>query len=360
MPPLFSLRAASARGPNGTVFSGVDWDVRAGAVTALLGPAGVGKSTLLRGLSGHDPAPGLALGGHWSFDGRTLHAGAAPPGEIAWVPQARAADSAASPARAAAALEGAAEVVLLDEPTRHLDAVQVDALVERLRALTPRRSAVVVTHDLEFARRVADDVCLLCAGRVHASGEARAFFAAPPDPLSERFVRQGNCWPAAAPPPLPSHFHWVLPSRLAGMGRPGLLGETHADLEAVAAAGVTLLVTLTETPFPAAELRPFGIAARRFPIPDMGVPAIGPTASLCREIDLALTQGSVVAVHCRAGMGRTGTILAAVLVWNGADADEAVSRVRAVARGYIQNRAQLDFVRRFRDAVGRPRATSRG
>jgi atypical dual specificity phosphatase len=336
----------------------VSWDVRGGAVTALLGPAGVGKSTLLRGLTGRAPAPGIVLGGRWSFDGGPLHAGEGPPSEIAWVPQARTRDGADGGGRLE--LQGPARVVLLDEPTRHLDSFQVDALVTRLRALGPQRSAVIVTHDLDFARRVADDVCLLCAGRVLASGDAAAFFAAPPDPLSERFVRQGNCWPQPLPPRLPSHFHWVLPSRLAGMGRPGLLNEAHADLEAVAAAGVTLLVSLTEEAYPAAELRSFGIVSRHFPIADMGVPAIGPTASLCREIEAALAQGRAVAVHCRAGMGRTGTILAAVLAWMGADADEAVARVRAIARGYIQNRAQLDFVRRFRDAVGRPRETPSG
>lgn len=361
MEALFSLRSASARRPGGTVFDGLSWDVREGAVTALLGPAGGGKSTLLHGLTGRNAPDGIELGGGWAFRGRALHgAGAEPPVDIAWVPQPRSAGDGALATHALSMLRGDASVVLLDEPTRHLDAFQTDAVAAALGALAPRRSAVLVTHDLAFARRVADDVCLLCAGAILASGDAHRFFTSPPDPLSERFVRQGNCWPSPAPPPLPAHFHWVLPSRLAGMGRPGLLGEAAADLEAVAAAGVELLVSLTERPYPAAELRSYGIAGRHFPIADMGVPAIGPTASLCRDIESALSRGSAVTVHCRAGMGRTGTILAAVLVWMGADADQAITRVRTVARGYIQNQAQLSFVRRFHEAVGRPKPAAPG
>ena len=64
----------------------------------------------------------------------------------------------------------------------------------------------------------------------------------------------------------------------------------------------------------------------------------------------------MVAVHCHAGLGRTGTILASSLVWRGATAEAAIARVRAVGRSYIQNRAQEDFVRRFAQAVGPARA----
>jgi atypical dual specificity phosphatase len=219
--------------------------------------------------------------------------------------------------------------------------------VAAIRARAALAAAVVVTHDLELARELADRVLLVVAGRIAAAGAAADFFASPPNELAARFVAQGNCWLPPPPPELPRHFHWLLPGRLAGMGRPGLTGDLDSDLAAVAAAGVTLLVALTSEPVPAARLRPFGLACRHFAIPDMGVPAVGPTARLCRDVERALGNGEAVAVHCHAGLGRTGLVLASFLVWLGMAPAAAIARVREVVPGYIQNRAQEEFVRRF-------------
>lgn len=353
-PPLFELRQASVSSPLGHVLQGLDWTVRPSQVTALLGPAGSGKSAVLRGLAGRSPALGWRYEGRWLFEGRDLRH-LAPPNEIRLVPQLPQGRAGATGVESRSDWAGLLQpglTVLLDEPTRRCADGEVGQLVERLRAHKAHGSALVITHDLGFARAVADDVCLLCAGRVVFQGSAEAFFESPPDDLSARFLRQGNCWPSGPlPPPLPSHFHWVLPARLAGMGRPGLLGDADQDLEAVAAAGVTLLVTLTERSLPAPPLASLGLRARHFSIVDMGIPALGPTANLCREIEREMAGGGAVAVHCHAGQGRTGTILAALLVWLGRSADEAVAEVRAVARGYIQNAAQQQFVSSFAQAL---------
>jgi atypical dual specificity phosphatase len=357
MTALFELQGASISAPGGELLRSLDWAVRREAVTAVVGPAGTGKSALLRALSGRTPPSGWHIEGIWRFLGEGVERsarGLSP--HVAWVPQPGRGDVPARQAHAACreALASSCSTLLLDEPTRGLTASAALELAETLRARAPRGGIVLVTHDLAFARRVAHDVALVCAGRLAACGPAPAFFESPPNELAAGFVRQGNCWPPPVwPPPLPAHFRWVLPERLAGMGRPGLLGDVDADLEAVAASGVTLLVSLTEEPLPADKLRSFGLQARHFPIVDMGVPAISPTASLCREIERAMAEGAV-ALHCRAGMGRTGTLLASVLVWLGDAPEAAVSKVREVARGYIQNAVQLDFVRRFAAAVGRP------
>ncbi len=352
--PLFVLTGVSIENPKGTLLRSLDWRVSRGRVTTLLGPAGTGKSALLRGLAGEPALPGWRLAGSWRHLGRELVHDGRPHADLAWVRQptrdGRPAEGGSLTWREA--LHGPASTLLLDEPTRGLPDDQRDEFVERLRVRAQSGGVVLVTHDVGFARRVADDVALLCAGRLVATGDAATFFDAPPNELAATFVRQGNCWPRQPwPPALPGHFHWLLPGRLAGMGRPGLLGDFEADLEALAASGVKLLVTLTEDPLPTDALRAAGLQARHFPVADMGVPAISPTASLCREIERAMQDGAVT-LHCRAGMGRTGTLLAAMLVWLGEDAEAAVTRVRGTARGYIQNSAQLDFVRRFAAAVG--------
>lgn len=355
--PLYELFAATITGPGGTVLVATDLVVRDQAATVVLGPGGTGKSALLKGLSGRPADTGWLYGGGWRYRGRQLrrHGTAAPVLEISWLPQSRPPANGSLPPTGPAGWSGVfapgIHTVLLDEPVVS-SPDHLEALVSRIRTQVQKGAAVVVTHDISFARVVADDVIMVCANRVVVACEGKSFFDKPPNELAERMIAQGNCWPAGTPPALPSHFHWVLERKLAGLGRPGLVRDLETDLEAIALAGIELLVSLTEEPLPAGRLKAVGIQGRHFPIRDMGVPAVSPTASLCREIERALLAGRPVAVHCQAGMGRTGTILAAVLVWLGMNADQAVDRVRAVARGYIQNPAQIGFVHSFAEAVG--------
>jgi protein-tyrosine phosphatase len=129
--------------------------------------------------------------------------------------------------------------------------------------------------------------------------------------------------------------------RLAIMPRPRA-GEWLADeIAAWKAEGIDIVVSLLE-PHEMAELglqrlpescRDAGIEFITFPIPDRGVPA-SPTeadrlvASLCG----ALAAGKSVAVHCRAGIGRSALIAACVLVRAGRHADAAFE-VIGKARG---------------------------
>lgn len=356
--PAFELQDVSVHGPRGSLLVDQHLEVPDRSVTVLLGPAGAGKSTLLRLLSGQAPRPAWSARGTWRFRGRSLtHAWRADrvlPG-IRWVGQCpRDASSGVAAdhfASTMAVLESDAQTVLLDEPERRLDESQRAQLSAALRKHTRTGCVVLVTHDLAFAREVADHAVLICAGSIEANLDAEEFFERPPTDLASRFVCQGNCWPTDSGPPLPSHFHWILSNRLAGMGVPGLLGEVSSDLEAIARAGITRLISLTETAFPLDELRHYGIQGRHMPIPDMGVPAIGKTATLCRAIERDMERGEGVAVHCRAGIGRTGTILASALVWIGRTPDDAIAEIRSIAPAYIQTQSQLQFVHRFAESV---------
>lgn len=57
------------------------------------------------------------------------------------------------------------EVVLMDEPTSALDARSTEAIEQLIRGLRERCAVVLVTHDLEQARRVTDAVACLCLCR---------------------------------------------------------------------------------------------------------------------------------------------------------------------------------------------------
>jgi phosphate transport system ATP-binding protein len=59
------------------------------------------------------------------------------------------------------------EVILMDEPTSALDAKATEAIEERIHAMKADRCVVLVTHDLDQARRVTDRVACLCADKGH-------------------------------------------------------------------------------------------------------------------------------------------------------------------------------------------------
>jgi iron complex transport system ATP-binding protein len=74
----------------------------------------------------------------------------------------------------ARALAQTPRILLLDEPTAHLDLAHRLALEELLRSLAREgKAALLVSHDLAGAARVADRIALLAGGRVLACGAPR-------------------------------------------------------------------------------------------------------------------------------------------------------------------------------------------
>jgi protein-tyrosine phosphatase len=134
-------------------------------------------------------------------------------------------------------------------------------------------------------------------------------------------------------------------------------GRLEEDLRAmVEVHGASALVSLLEDAEMAQRLAPdFRDRARRagleliwFPIPDGWVPwSIQATAELVESLVRRLRSGSTVVVHCLAGLGRTGTVAACLLVACGRSTAEAIHAVRSARPGSIQNPAQEAFVAAF-------------
>ena len=90
-----------------------------------------------------------------------------------------------------------------------------------------------------------------------------------------------------------------------------------------------------------------GIAYQCFPIEDRSVPRdLAAFLCLAKEINSWVSQGEFVAVHCRMGIGRSGTIAAAVLVLRGATVTEAFDII-SQARGLQvpDTPGQVDWLR---------------
>ena len=72
---------------------------------------------------------------------------------------------------------------------------------------------------------------------------------------------------------------------------------------------------------------------------------------LLKRMEVLLAKGEVLAVHCLAGIGRTGTVLAAWLVREGLTATEALRRVRLIDHQYVQSAEQEAFLQAYEDAI---------
>ncbi|ATE52135.1 ABC transporter ATP-binding protein [Actinosynnema pretiosum] len=223
------------------VVEGVSLELRAGEVTALVGPNGSGKSTVLRSLARlHKPREGGVRLGERQVWGRAALSGKEFARNVTLLTQHRPTPSGVSvrdvvsygrhPHRAgwrgvdaggAAAVDRAMEltgvtpmagrgvdelsggelqrvwlasclaqetsVLLLDEPTNHLDLRYQVEVLDVVRDLADEHGVAVgvVLHDLDHAGVVADEVVLLCDGRVVASGAVREVLT--PDHLTSAY-----------------------------------------------------------------------------------------------------------------------------------------------------------------------------
>jgi atypical dual specificity phosphatase len=142
------------------------------------------------------------------------------------------------------------------------------------------------------------------------------------------------------------NFGWVLPGRLAAMARPW--PEDAADLRAE---GIGAILCLAEDP-PADVFAKEGFRVRHEPILDFSAPDATTLARCVTFLRESMDRGERAVVHCHAGYGRTGTVIAAFLSALGEDPRRAIQRVRALRPGSIETREQEEAVLRFAREAG--------
>ena len=83
------------------------------------------------------------------------------------------------------------DVILFDEPTSALDPELVGEVLNTIRQLAQeRRTMVIVTHEMSFARDVADRAIFMDQGRIVEQGEAKALFANPQHARTRQFLEK--------------------------------------------------------------------------------------------------------------------------------------------------------------------------
>ncbi|HID24363.1 MAG TPA: hypothetical protein EYP14_18450, partial [Planctomycetaceae bacterium] len=107
------------------------------------------------------------------------------------------------------------------------------------------------------------------------------------------------------------------------------------------------IVSLTESPLPKSLIEEFGFEYHHVPVRDFTAPTLKQVDQLVRFITQRRERGKVVAVHCGAGLGRTGTVLSCYLVSRGYSAEDAIDKVRSVRPGSVETRGQEELVRLY-------------
>lgn len=89
------------------------------------------------------------------------------------------------------AMAAGAEVILFDEPTSSLDPEWVEEVLGLMKQLaSERQTMMVVTHEMSFARDVADRVIFIDGGRIVEQGPPSEIFHNPRDPRTKDFLKK--------------------------------------------------------------------------------------------------------------------------------------------------------------------------
>jgi len=148
--------------------------------------------------------------------------------------------------------------------------------------------------------------------------------------------------------PLPVNFSYVIDGKLAGCATPTWSFSVPEALRALSEEGIRAILSLDEEGLSDAMVKEFGFEYHHSPIPDFHAPAIDQLEECLSFIRGQIEQGRPVVVHCRAGMGRTGTILACYLVrFDSVHPETAIERTRDMRPGSIETGEQEQLVRRY-------------
>jgi atypical dual specificity phosphatase len=155
---------------------------------------------------------------------------------------------------------------------------------------------------------------------------------------------------------------WVIPETLAGMPMPfihperrmnggGKLEDFADDLLTLHNAGIRAVVSLLNLPSDESVYREAGFSFICLPVPDGGAPTFEQAADFVQFFAMNRVKCQAVAVHCEAGLGRTGTMLAIYLISTGKTAAEAIQMIRNVEKSAVETERQIQFLEKYAESI---------
>ena len=148
----------------------------------------------------------------------------------------------------------------------------------------------------------------------------------------------------------PTNFSWVIDNKLAGSGTP----MTSAQYNWLIKNKIKSIVTVREFPLPEKWLvdneKETLINDYKFVyVKDYGVPTIEVLDNIVDYINTKITkEKKPLVVHCAAGKGRTGTVLAAYLLkLDNISSEAAIKKIRRLRPGSIQSKVQEEILHQY-------------
>jgi atypical dual specificity phosphatase len=148
-----------------------------------------------------------------------------------------------------------------------------------------------------------------------------------------KFLRRIRATVAAEP----TGFVWIEDGRLAGSGLPA----SASQVRWLSQKGIGAILTLTERPLPEEWTRDIPIVTDHVPMADHSPPDAGSLDRAVGIISGRLAEGRNVVVHCLAGEGRTGCVLAAYLISKKRmTAADAIAQLREIKPEFVERRQE--------------------
>ena len=157
------------------------------------------------------------------------------------------------------------------------------------------------------------------------------------------------------PSSIRKHLWWLIPNELAGMPLPWISEQRRKqpdaaadafddDVKFLAGIGIRSIVAALDLPIYRKIFENCGFHHLSLQIPDGFPPTIEQADRLVSFYD---SSPRPLAVHCEGGVGRTGTLLAVLLVRHGLSATAAIETVKVAMPPALDIPSQVEFVFRY-------------